>query len=728
MSRNDDDDEQRRRRAPATMSGNGMTSLGDPANMTTLGDPTNTTTLGDRLKQTRRASFVGRDEELRRFGRALDGGPDAPRVLFLHGPGGVGKSALLQRFADAAELRNRPVVQVDGRTAPTDARGFDHAVRPASRDPRAVLLIDTFEDRGHLETWLFDECLPYLPDGTVTVVAGRRAPDPARLADPAWAGLLDVLPVTALEPAEGRLFLLRRGVPEPLHHDILSFTGGHPLALALAAAATRHTGPQSGMDQPAAVDWAPGQDVIAALLRHLVGEPPSRAHWAALEVCAHAHITSEPLLRALLGEQGRELFAWLREQPYIETTTAGVHPHDVVREALEADLRWRDPDGFADLHTRLRQYMLERVGTAAPARFLQAVGELQFLYRTDGFMADTHRWHPYGLVEDLPYRPDHEPVVLELARDREGAESARAAAYWLARQPEAFRVQRVPPAEDVAGWSAWLKLAAFDGESQDPVAAVAWEHVRRHGPLRAGEHIAMARFHIGRGTYQRPSPVMDLVLWRMLGEIVRDERLAWTFIVMRDDGFWDRHLLHCDMRPVETTVETGGHRYRLFAHDWRPQPADSWLAEKTDEMLGTAPADPAPAAAQGGDALILTRAEFTAAARSALRTLRWPDELALNPLRNSRLVRTHAMPLADVLHNAIHRLPLERGGEKSHRAAMAAFVEGASTQEAAARRLGLPFSTYRRHLAAAVERIIDIMWRHEIDGTPLRRPGAHSAE
>ncbi|MEV5018716.1 ATP-binding protein [Streptomyces sp. NPDC053780] len=686
------------------------------------------TRLGDRLNESRRRSFVGRDGELRRFGRALDGGPDAPRVLFLHGPGGVGKSALLRRFADEAVLRNRPVVRVDGRTAPADVQDFGRAVRPASQDPRAVLLIDTFEDRGHLETWLFDECLPCLPDGTVTVVAGRRAPAPARLADPAWAGLLDVLPVTALDPAESRLFLQRRGVSEALHRDILAFTGGHPLALALAAAATATataTGQSPGPEPT--VDWSPGQDVISALLRHLVGDPPTRAHWAALEVCAHAHITSEQLLRALLGEQGRELFAWLREQPYIETTPAGVHPHDVVREALETDLRWRDPDGFADLHTQLRQYLLERVRTATPSRFLQTVGELQFLYRTDGFMSDTHRWHPYGLVEDFPYRPGHEPAVMELIRHREGTDSARTAAYWLARRPEAFRVQRVPPGDDVAGASAWLKLTAFDGEEHDPVAAVAWEHVRRHGPLRTGEHISMARFHVGRGTYQRPSPVMDLVLWRMFGEIVRDERLAWTFIVMRDDGFWDQHLLHCDMRRVDTTVEIGGHRYRLFAHDWRPLPTASWLAEKTDEMLGAAPADSALADGPGGDTFVMTHAEFTAAVRSALRTLRRPDELALSPLRNSRLVRAHAMPLEDVLRNAIHQLPLERGGEKSHRAALAAFVEGASTQEAAARRLGLPFSTYRRHLAGAVERVTDILWRHEIDGTPLRRPGARSA-
>ncbi|MER7804585.1 hypothetical protein ABTX71_30075 [Streptomyces parvulus] len=78
----------------------------------------------------------------------------------------------------------------------------------------------------------------------------------------------------------------------------------------------------------------------------------------------------------------------------------------------------------------------------------------------------------------------------------------------------------------------------------------------------------------------------------------------------------------------------------------------------------------------------MTHAEFTAAAPSTLCTLRWPDELPLNPLQNSCLVWAHAMPLEDVLRNVIRHLPLERGGEKSHRAALDGFVDGASAQEA----------------------------------------------
>jgi DNA-directed RNA polymerase specialized sigma24 family protein len=42
------------------------------------------------------------------------------------------------------------------------------------------------------------------------------------------------------------------------------------------------------------------------------------------------------------------------------------------------------------------------------------------------------------------------------------------------------------------------------------------------------------------------------------------------------------------------------------------------------------------------------------------------------------------------------------------------YVHAAPTQEAAAEVLGLPFSTYRRHLARAHERLTDLLWAVEI--------------
>src|SRR5579859_7991485 len=48
----------------------------------------------------------GRTAEMSRF-RALLADPDEPRVVYVHGPGGVGKTALLHQFAWLAEEAGR---------------------------------------------------------------------------------------------------------------------------------------------------------------------------------------------------------------------------------------------------------------------------------------------------------------------------------------------------------------------------------------------------------------------------------------------------------------------------------------------------------------------------------------------------------------------------------------------------------------------------------------------
>ena len=42
------------------------------------------------------------------------------------------------------------------------------------------------------------------------------------------------------------------------------------------------------------------------------------------------------------------------------------------------------------------------------------------------------------------------------------------------------------------------------------------------------------------------------------------------------------------------------------------------------------------------------------------------------------------------------------------------FVHAATTQEAAATVLDLPFSTYRRHLSRAIDELTDVLWSVEI--------------
>ena len=683
--------------------------------------------LGRHLIMARDRAFVGRAAEQALFRASLAAEPGTAPVLYLHGPGGIGKSALLGRFAREARQGGRLVVEVDGGTVSPTPEGFGENAAEVVGEPGAVLLVDAFERCRGLEGWLWEQFLPRLPRGAVAVVAGRKAPDPGWISDPGWADVLRVVPLRNLAPEDALAFLRCRGVPDRLHPTLLSFTGGNPLALARAAAVAAQDGRPAGPAQ----GWAPNHDVLAALVPRLVGDLPSPEHRTALEICAHAHVTSEALLRALLGDRAPELFAWLRAQPYMECTASGLFPHDVVRETLVADLRWRDPDGFVALHKRMHRYLFRQLRAAPASRMLQATGALLYLYRTDGSMARFHDWRDAGLVHDRPCAPADEARVLELIEEAEGPESARIARYWLDRQPSAFRVYRSARTGDIVACSAWLWLSGREGEEADPVVAAAWAHTHANEPLRAGELLAVARFTVHPGHYQRPCPATTLTQWRAMGEIYRADRLAWSFVVMRNDGFWDGHLGQYDMLPVGTDPVVGDHAYRLFAHDWRAQPVVPFLAARTDVMLaGATGPEPEPADVPGRltpltephELVVLSRPEFDAAVRDALRALRHPAALAGNPLNRSRVVLENGGSLAAAVACAVDALPAERGGDKRHRALTLTYVEAAPTQEAAAERLGLPFSTYRRHLTSAVDRVSDILWRHELGGACLKDP------
>jgi Mrp family chromosome partitioning ATPase len=74
-----------------------------------------TTRIGDRLSAARHRGAVGREEELALLRAALDAAELPFSVLFLSGPGGVGKTTLLRAFASSCDASGIPVRAIDGR-------------------------------------------------------------------------------------------------------------------------------------------------------------------------------------------------------------------------------------------------------------------------------------------------------------------------------------------------------------------------------------------------------------------------------------------------------------------------------------------------------------------------------------------------------------------------------------------------------------------------------------
>ncbi|WP_336204398.1 AAA family ATPase [Nonomuraea sp. LPB2021202275-12-8] len=675
--------------------------------------------LGQRVQAARDRAFVGREEELGFFRSAL--GTDASfGVLYVHGPGGIGKSALLRRFATEAAAAGRRVVTLDGQAVDPSPAAFQAEAGEVLTGERVVLLVDTFERCQGLEGWLRERFLPGVPVGALIVVAGRNPPDPLWQADPGWAEVLRVLPLRPLARREGMALIEARGVASELREPLLEFAGGHPLALCLGAVV-------AAKDQGALARWTLRPDVAETLLEQLVGEVPSAAHRHALEVCAHAHTTTEELLRAALPQDAAPLFEWLRKLPFIETGRHGVFPHDVVRDALEADLRWRDPEGYADMHRRIHSHLAEQVRVAGDQDALTAMGSLFYLHRHDGETSHFQGWCGDGEVHEVAFHPDDRDQVLRMAAEAEGERSAADAAFWMSRQPEAFWVHRDTETGEPVGLMSWVRVSEPGAEelAADVLLRSAWAHVQATAPLRPGEYIALARAWV-LPAYRGTSPAMDLVQWRAVSECLRADQLAWTFIAMRDPDSWRRYLRHHDMHDLAVRPRRGEETYGLFAHDWRATTAETWLAR----MSRRAPAGPreAPAAARRPDLVVLSRPEFDTAVREAMRNLSRPAALAGNPLARSRLVAGHAAPdpaqaLRGLLEQAVEQVRDDPRAARYHQAVVTTYLSRVPTQEAAAERLGLPISTYRRHLAVGLERVAESLWHREVYEA-AGRPGA----
>ena len=196
--------------------------------------------------------------------------------------------------------------------------------------------------------------LPRLPASALTVVAGRTSPAAAWREDPAWHDLLRIVTLRNLDPDDGRGYLDAHGVPATHQDRLLQVSHGHPLALSLLAELAER-GDQAPLDPLT-------PDLVGVLLRRFVDTIPNGPQRRALEVCALARVTTESLLRAVLGdESAHELFRGLLELSFVEAGPDGVFPHDLARDVLDADLRWRDPDAYRDVFRKVASYIHARL-------------------------------------------------------------------------------------------------------------------------------------------------------------------------------------------------------------------------------------------------------------------------------------------------------------------------------------------------------------------------------
>jgi hypothetical protein len=690
-------------------------------------------TIAARVAAARAHGFVGRDAELDLVRELLDEDVPSLALLFIHGPGGIGKSALLRRIAVEAGHHGRLAVQLDGRSVAggpaafgaelSAALGCTDEVDPFTvlhDNPPAVLLLDGVDELAPAESWLRDGLLARLPARTLTVVAGREAPSPERWRDPGWEHLVRSISLRDLPQPDARRLLRAHGLSDEQIDGTVAIAHGYPLALVLLAESVGRSG-----RPPDALATVP--DVVIELLRRFVAEVPSPTHRQALEVAAHARTTTTGLLRDAVPEGDADLlFAWLHDRPFMEPVSNGIAPHDLARETLETELRWRDPDRFHDVHRRVRDHVIARLRQEHGVAQRETYTDLMYLHRYNPLYAAYTTWNAAALRPRRAGPSDVDEVVRRTA-GLGRTETAEVVRRWAVRQPSALLVFEPVGGGPAAGYVLLLELGPdlpSNVRETDPVVTAVVEHLARHAPLREGEHVLLTREVLAWERPYEPSQVTDAYDLLVTGRSLSNPQPAWTVVTIPEPAAqqWEPQLTYLDWARLPGAESWfDGRAWVAFGHDWRARPVDVWLdlmgERETDTDLDLATLRPASTST----VTVLARDGFDAAVRAALRSVRRPAGLAGNPLLRSRLILDlHAddptVALVDLIAAATDELRDQPHGDKLHRAVATTYFKGAPSQEAAAERLGLAFSTSRRHLAAGTAAICERLWAHEVHG------------
>ncbi|OLC04913.1 MAG: hypothetical protein AUI15_00510 [Actinobacteria bacterium 13_2_20CM_2_66_6] len=344
------------------------------------------TTVGEAVTSLEQSLLIAREAELEIFRNwLLDSG--SLEVLNLSGPPGVGKTTLLQAFAREAEKLGRRIAAVDGHSfgatplSLVTALSADHSsdiqelITELNRE-HSVVLLDTFEELEHLTGFLQQQLLPYLNTSVRIVIAGRRPLVLSWHRADGWPKIVRLLPVEGFSVTESHSYLARRGLGDKLIDQVVTATGGNPLALSLAADIVLQFGVR---DFAASSHWRlAARSLVSRLLSEAAPDP---ALVSALEACSVVRVFDEATLSAITHEPDVDAaFDRLCHLSVIKPCPHGLMLHDYVRAIIAQDLLWRRPLHHQTLRRRALDHFRERLRTSSAEDRTWLIAEWFFLW------------------------------------------------------------------------------------------------------------------------------------------------------------------------------------------------------------------------------------------------------------------------------------------------------------------------------------------------------------
>ncbi len=312
--------------------------------------PSRVDSLAHALVEAEAELFVGRAEEQRCFQEIITGVAARPGCVWVSGPAGIGKSALVRTFTRLAQQRQFSVLRLDGVGVPAMAgEVLQHlasqlgmeasppltpervtaALNAEAASAPVLLAIDAYEHLEPLDEWFRTEVLRRLHPGTVTVFSGRHSMNEVWALEPAWRMVGREIAVGPLADEPACAMLEQLGVDNaPARSQLCSLAEGSPQLLGLCATAWVRLHGKRRAEGPH--DTAAAHALREAVLEQFLHPHSRRLGWRAgaeasgvdrlVAVAAIVRTFDRDLLLSVLGEPDafRGLWPRLVDLPVVE--------------------------------------------------------------------------------------------------------------------------------------------------------------------------------------------------------------------------------------------------------------------------------------------------------------------------------------------------------------------------------------------------------------------------
>jgi hypothetical protein len=528
-------------------------------------------------------TFVGRETELAVLVASLEALDSS--VTFVHGLAGMGTSSLLERLAAEAHSRGIRVVHLDCRLVqPTPAAvsaaicgqpDFESATCADLMDQlggarRTVVLLDHWDAFRLLDAWFRLEVVSRLPRNVSLVAAGQHPPTSGWRASSDPSAPVRSLPLGPLSREDSLRLVEQEGVAGPAAEQLYRLTRGLPLALRVAAGATR------GSLHPDLAAVALPE--IAAVIAEKYLDPLEPELRAAVEALSVVRRGTLNLLTSLVPGSESALLGQLAKLPFVQVSTDGLALHEAVGVPVALAMRSVDPSRYA-AHRQAAWRVIDReLASARPSEVWRYTADLLYLIDhplvREAFFPSAA---PNHAVE--PATPDDIDDVVSIAAAHLSRGRATTVAAAARTFPSQLRVARSAD-EHVAGFLLALERGALSSEPirADPTVALVRGHLRGR-PLPPHQELLVLLAALARTSGEAPSQV-TAALWLDIKRTYLDrrDRLRRVYAVIADlEGFLAA-ARPLGFERVGEPVTVDGEDYHVAVLDFGPRCVDGWLS------------------------------------------------------------------------------------------------------------------------------------------------------